>query len=86
MLVFPAALGPVIRFIDGENGRLALLILRKLPISSDSSPAAVANNESGDGRMVRYGDYKKQLQAHRHDHVMAVCRTWFVNQRTTIGI
>jgi hypothetical protein len=58
-LVLPAAFGPVIRFMAGENDRLALLILRKLSISRDSSPAGVVNDEFGDDRMVRYGDYKK---------------------------
>jgi hypothetical protein len=58
-LVLPAALGPVIRLIEGENDRQACLILRKLSISSDSRPVmAVADGGSGDGRIVGYGDDK----------------------------
>jgi len=56
-LVLPAALGPVIRLSEGENDRQARLILRKSAISSDSRPAmAVASEESGDDRIVGYGE------------------------------
>jgi len=62
-LVLPAALGPVIRLSEGENDRQARLILRKLSISSDSRPVtAVANDESGDDRIVGYGDYKNDYR------------------------
>ena len=62
-LVLPAALSPVIRLIEGENDRLARLILRKFSISSDCSPiVAVADNESGDDRVVRGSEYVKNYR------------------------
>ena len=62
-LVLPAALGPVIRLIEGENDRQACLILRKLSISSDSRPVtAVAADESGDARMVGDGESKNDYR------------------------
>ena len=62
-LVLPAALGPVIRLIEGENDRQACLILRKLSISSESRPVmAVVDDGSGDGRIVGYGDDKNDYR------------------------
>ena len=62
-LVLPAALNPVIRLIDGENNRLARLILRKFSISSDCSPIlAVADNESGDDRVIRDREYENNYR------------------------